>query len=114
MNEHQRHVRLPAIFSAGSFLCLVAIVSFTSPLMSISYAALFFFILLVFLVSFGSLIVHFRSGQLTKRKKYRIFIVSFFILSILMFSSAQSLNPLNLFVLGLIVTGMLFYSGRRV
>ena len=55
-----------------------------------------------------------QAGQMRRVYRYRIIIVSIFIVIVLMFRSAQSLSWIDGLVLLIITTGLLFYSGRRV
>lgn len=114
MNKLKRQLRLPAIFMAGSFLVLALLMMLTSPVKNIAFAAAFFLLLLVFLVSTGYLVVRLQFGAVRPRARYRIFIVSSFILVIIMFRSAQSLSWVDVLTLVLIAGGLLFYSDRRL
>jgi FtsH-binding integral membrane protein len=105
--------RLPAIITAGSFLCLLLIVLLTSPVKDIAWAMAFFVSLLVFLLSVGYTVVYLQAGQMRRVYRYRIIIASLFIVIVLMFRSAQSLSWIDGLVLLIITTGLLFYSGRR-
>jgi len=59
------------------------------------------------------MLVYFQSGQVTPKSKYRIFIISIFLLVLAMFRSAQSLSWVDALVLLLVTVGLLFYSSRR-
>src|SRR5687768_6099941 len=47
------HLLLPAVLSAGSFLCLLALVLLSNPVENISYAIFFFAALFISLLSLG-------------------------------------------------------------
>jgi hypothetical protein len=113
MNDRRKYVWLPAGFTAGSFLFMALIVLLTSPFQNIAYAILFFLALLIFFVGLGHLFVYARYRRVAPRSRYRIFILSFFALVLIMFSSAQSLNLIDTSVLCLITLGLFFYVGRR-
>jgi hypothetical protein len=72
----RQHLFLPAVFSALSFLGLMLCTLLTDPLNNIAYIAIFFILLFIFFISIGHLIVNLRSGQVSTRGKYRIFVLS--------------------------------------
>ncbi len=113
MKAINRSLKLPALFCAGSFLCILVLFTATSPVKQISYAVVFFITLFIFLVSAGYLIATLQSGRVTPKSRYRIVIVSLSILILLMFRSAQSLSWVDLMILALVTGGFLFYSNRR-
>ncbi len=104
---------LPALFSAGSAICILALALFTSPVNNVSYAIFFFLALLVFLVSFGWVVSLAQNGQVSRKSRGRIVIFSLFIILFLMFRSAGSLNWVDGLILVLIVAGLIFYGSRR-
>lgn len=106
-------VKLSFLFSLMSFLGLLLLIWFTSPIENISFALVFFAILFVFLVSFGHLLIYARKGQLGPKSRGRLTIFSVFIVLLLMFSSSQSLNWIDGLILLLVLGGLLFYSSRR-
>lgn len=113
MNLRKSHLLLPVVLSAGSFLGLVAIVLLTNPVQSISYAVVFFGVLLTMLVSLGHLLVHaLTSGGVSPKARRRIIIVAVAMVIFLMFRSAGSLSWVDLTVMILLAGGLLFYSGR--
>lgn len=113
VNQNRRQLLLPAAFAAGSFLVLFLIMSTTSPARDITYAAAVFLALTVFLVSLGYLAVRLGGRPTHPKTRYRIFIISIFLVTLLMFRSAQSLGPVDGLVLLVITIGLLFYIGRR-
>ena len=113
VNANRKHTFSPAAVAAGSFLFLTIFALLTSPIKNITYAILFFIGLAVFLTSSGYFLTYLRKAAVGPKERYRIFIASLFILTALMFRSAQSLNWIDGLVLLLIIAGLLFYSGRR-
>lgn len=113
MKKLRHHLLLPTLIAAGSFLCLGILTLFTNPIEDVRYVAFFFVFFLIFLLSIGHLIIYLQVGQLRSIHRYRIFIASLFLLTLLMFGSAQSLSWVDALVLLLITVGLLFYSGRR-
>jgi len=105
--------KLPAILCAGSFLFLVIFCSLTNPIENISLTVVFFLAALVLLVSLGHLLTYLRKGIITRKARYRIIVSSIFILTLLMFRSAQSLSAVDILILILIVFGLIFYSSSR-
>lgn len=114
MDKLKRRLKLPAILMTGSFLVLALLALLTSPVKNISFAAAFFLMLTVFLVSTGYLVVRLQSGVVRPKARYRIFIVSSFLLVLLMFRSAQSLGWVDLVTLVLIAAGLTLYADRRI
>lgn len=113
MNPRHHQIKLPAIFTAGSFLAIFLILILTSPVKNITYAALFFLALMIFLVSLGYLTVQLQAGRVRARDRRRIYIISALLLVLVMFRSAQSLSWVDIVTLLLISSGLLFYSDRR-
>lgn len=104
---------LPAILSAGSFFGLTLILLLTDPVQNVSYALIFFAVLLILLFSLGHLLLGLGSRSVSRRSRSKILIVSVLLVIILMFSSAGSLNWVDILVVLLLSGGLLFYSGRR-
>jgi hypothetical protein len=98
---------------AGSFLCLLFTLLLSNPYKNLSYTIIFFMALLLFLISFGHLLVYIKSPNVSLKSRYRIYILSFFFVIMLMFRSAQSLNLTDLLILILISFGLIFYSSKR-
>jgi hypothetical protein len=113
VNFKRHHVRLPAASAAGSFFCLFLIMLLTSPVKNIAWAVVFFLALEVFLLSVGYWVVYLQAGAMRPLFRYRIIILSLFILIALMFRSAQSLTWIDGLALVIITVGLLFYSARR-
>lgn len=107
------HLLLPAALSAGSFFGLVSIMLLSNPVQDISYVLIFFAILFIFLLSLGYLLVGLSSDKISHRLRPKILIISIFLVIILMFRSAGSLNWVDILVMLLLSGGLLFYSGRR-
>src|SRR5436190_4709896 len=114
MKLHEKHLFWPALLTGLSSIALLACLLFTSPLKNVSFIALFFVIFLAFLINLGHLIVHIRFGEVKMQHRYRIFVFSIFILLVVMFRSAQSLNPVDISILILIIVGLFFYGAKRV
>ncbi|MBX4201492.1 hypothetical protein KW803_01165 [Candidatus Saccharibacteria bacterium] len=96
-----------------SFLGLVGLMVGTNPAQKITYAVAFFALALIFMISFGFLMVGLQLGEVSSKNRYRIIAVSLIILTILMFRSAQSLNWVDGIILLLISFGLVFYISRR-
>lgn len=104
---------MPLWLSAASFAALGLLMLTTNPVDKIIYAALFFLLALVFLVSFGHLMVRIQAGEVSSKNRYRIIAISLIVLTLLMFRSAQSLNWVDAVILVLISFGLVFYISRR-
>lgn len=85
----------------------------TSPVEKITYAVLFFGLLLAFLISLGYLVTLLQVGKVSRRSRGRILSLSIFILLVLMFRSAGSLSWVGGLMLVLIVAGLVFYGSKR-
>jgi amino acid permease len=85
----------------------------TSPINNIIYAAAFFGLALIFLVSLGHLMVRLQTGEVSAKNRYRIVALSLVLLILLMFRSAQSLNWVDGVILVLIGFGLIFYISKR-
>lgn len=105
--------RTAGSLSLASLLALIVLMSFTNPLENVIYSVLFFGLALVFLLSFGHLIVRLQTGEVSSKNRYRIVALSLIILILIMFRSAQSLNWVDGIILILIGFGMVFYISRR-
>jgi hypothetical protein len=68
---------------------------------------------LVFLISFGYLMVRLQVGEVSTKNRYRIITISLIILTLLMFRSAESLNWVDGVILVLISFGLVFFISRR-
>ena len=108
MTKSRQRFFIPAIFLAGSFLCLLLTVLLTNPLKNLGYTIVLFSALLIFLISLGHILYYLRSEHLSTKSRYRIYIVSFLAVIALMFRSAQSLNFTDLIILLLIGFGLVF------
>ena len=98
---------------ATSFFGLVVLMISTNPVDKIIWAIVFFALALMFLLSFGFLVVRLQLGEVSSKNRYRIVALSLIILTLLMFRSAQSLNWVDAFILLLIAFGLGFYISRR-
>jgi hypothetical protein len=105
--------RRSGTLSLISLAALVALASLTNPVDNVIYTALFFGLLLVFLLSFGHLLVRLQTGEVSSRNRYRIVAVSLVVLILLMFRSAKSLSWVDGIILALIGFGLFFYISRR-
>ncbi|MEK7096275.1 MAG: hypothetical protein AAB896_03235 [Patescibacteria group bacterium] len=114
MKHRNRHLVLPAVLSAGSFIGLILIMLLSDPVQNVSYALFFFTILLVFLLSLGHLLLGLFSRKISRKLRPKILIISVLLVIILMFRSAGSLNWVDILVMLLLSGGLLFYSGRRI
>jgi hypothetical protein len=85
----------------------------TNPVDKIIYALVFFGLSLVFMISFGFMMVGLQLGEVSSKNKYRIIAVSLIFLVFLMFRSANSLNWVDGLILLLISFGLVFYISRR-
>jgi hypothetical protein len=113
MNTKRPQLKLPAFLTAGSFLILALLASFTSPLNNAGWSLAFFLFLFIFLVNLSRLILHLQSGVLGPKADHRLVIICLFIVVVLMFSSLHALNWVDGLVLILIGFGVVFYSSRR-
>jgi hypothetical protein len=77
------------------------------------YAAFFFGLALIFLISLGYFIVRLQTGEVSAKNRYRIVALSLILLTLLMFRSAQSLSWVDGVILILIGYGLVFYISRR-
>lgn len=114
VNLRQKHVYLPAAFSAGSFFTLILLMSTTSPIDNIAYSIFFFVVLTLFIFSTGYLIAYLQYGRLTSKTFARLLTISLLMVTVLMLRSSQSLSWGDMVVLLLISATILFYSGRRI
>ncbi len=85
----------------------------SNPLDNVSYAILFFAVLLILLLSLGYLLFGLSGHRPGRKARSRIAIISVLVVILLMFRSAGSLNWIDLVVVALLGLGLLFYSGRR-
>jgi hypothetical protein len=108
-----RKHKLPFWLSAISFGGLLLLMFTTNPIDKIIYAAVFFVVALVFLISFGHLMVRLQVGEVSPKNRYRIITISLIILTLLMFRSAESLNWVDAVILVLISFGLVFFISRR-
>jgi hypothetical protein len=108
-----RKHKLPLWLSAISFAGLVLLMLTTNPIDKIIYAVVFFVVALVFLISFGHLMVWLQVGEVSSKNRYRIITISLIILTLLMFRSAESLNWVDAVILVLISFGLVFFISRR-
>jgi len=109
----KKQVTRPAAFLGASVLALFLLMLLTSPVNKIGYAVVFFAIILMTLVSLGYLIVGIWGSKVGAKNRYRILVISLFIVICLMFRSAQSLNWIDALIVLLVTFGLLFYGGRR-
>lgn len=105
--------KLPAGVAALSLISLLLILFTTSPFNKIGYAILFFALLAIFLISSGYFVSIVQFGKVDRPIRYRIVLISLFLVIFLMFRSTQSLTWVDALVLILIIFGLLFYINRR-
>jgi hypothetical protein len=108
-----RKHRLVFWLSLISLLAIISLMASTNPVDKIIYALVFFSLSLVFMISFGFLMVGLQLGEVSSKNKYRIIAVSLIVLVFLMFRSANSLNWVDGLILLLISFGLVFYISRR-
>jgi inner membrane protein involved in colicin E2 resistance len=96
-----------------SLAALVIFASLTNPVDNVIFAAFFFGLLLVFLLSLGHFLVRLQTGTVSAKNRYRIVAVSLVLLILLMFRSAKSLSWVDGIILALIGFGLFFYISRR-
>lgn len=99
--------------TAASLVGIAVLMMTTSPVDNIIYAAVFFALALIFLISLGYFMVRLQTGEVTPKSKYRIVAISLVLLILLMFRSAQSLTWVDGLILILIGFGLAFYISRR-
>jgi hypothetical protein len=109
ISRHKRSFWLTVFSLLGLILLMIG----TNPVDKAVYAVFFFGLALVFMVSFGYLMVGAQLGEVTPKNRYRIVAISLLILTLLMFRSAQSLNWVDAIILLLISFGLVFYISRR-
>jgi hypothetical protein len=109
----KRKLRLSGLTALGSSIALAVLMMTTSPLNNILYAAFFFGLALIFLISLGYFIVRLQTGEVSAKNRYRIVALSLILLTLLMFRSAQSLSWVDGVILILIGYGLVFYISRR-
>lgn len=99
-----------ALVSLGAMLILITL---TTPVSNILMGLFFFGLLLLFLISFGYLLLGVGGHKASRRAKLMVILISSFAVLALMFQSVQSLNWASGLSLTLLAAGMLFYSSRR-
>jgi len=99
--------------SCLSFAGIILLVSATNPIDKIMFAIVFFGLCLVFMISFGLLMVGLQLGEVSSKNRYRVTTISLIVLIFLMFRSADSLNWVDALILLLISFGLVFYISRR-
>ena len=104
---------LLAYVSAGSFICLLGMGLFTNPVSDVLFSLLFFFVLFIFLYSFGLLLIRRKTGGRSATISPRLLIFSVFLVIAGMFRSAHSLSLIDLLILILSAGGVMFYLDRR-
>jgi uncharacterized membrane protein len=110
--EQSRH-KISGILALASFAGLSIMMTSTNPIDNIIYAALFFLLALVFLLSLGFFVVRLQTGGINPKNRYRVISVSLVLLILLMFRTAQSLSWVDGIILILIGFGLVFYISKR-
>jgi hypothetical protein len=96
-----------------SLALLIILMMATNPIDNVLYAALFFGLALVFLISLGYFVVRLQTGEVSPKNRYRTVALSLVFTILLMFRSAQSLSWVDGVILLLIGFGLVFYISRR-
>jgi inner membrane protein involved in colicin E2 resistance len=97
----------------SSLAALWLLLAATNPVDNVIYAALFFGLFLIFLVSLGFFVIRVQTGQVSAKNRYRVISLSLVLLVLLMFRSAQSLSWVDGVILLLIGFGLVFYISKR-
>lgn len=97
----------------ASFIAMAALMMATDPVNNVIYAALFFILALIFLISLGYFLVRLQTGEVSSRNRYRTVSVSLVLVILLMFRSAKSLSWVDGIILVLIGFGLVFYISKR-
>ena len=105
--------KLAGTLALLSLAGLAILMTSTSPIDNILYAALFFFLALVFLLSLGIFSVRLQTGEVSHKNRYRVISLSLVVLILLMFRTAQSLSWVDGIILVLIGFGLVFYISKR-
>lgn len=113
MQIFRRKHKAAGVISLASFLALVVLMVSTSPIDNIIYAAFFFGLALVFLVSLGYFMVRLQTGDVSPKNRYRIVALSLLLLILVMFRSAQSLSWVDGLIFILFGFGLVFYISKR-
>src|SRR3990167_10271945 len=100
---------LTAYISWLGLIGLIILVTTTSPVDKISYAMLFFGLLLLFLISLGHQLQKRFKPNINARDNFRLAVICLGLVSLLMFQSAQSLGWVEGSVLLAVVFGLWFY-----
>ncbi|MGH7157001.1 MAG: hypothetical protein ACREGG_02735 [Candidatus Saccharimonadales bacterium] len=109
----KRNLKRSGLTTLASFLALAILMTSTSPINNVIYAALFFGLALLFLISLGYFMVRLQTGSVSPKNRYRIIVVVLILLILLMFRSAQSLSWVDGVILVLISFGLVFYISKR-
>jgi hypothetical protein len=107
------HTKLSGSLCLFSLLALIILMSLTNPVDNIIYAAAFFGLALIFLLSLGYFTVRLQTGEVNAKNGYRVVASSLILLILVMFLSAQSLSWVDGIILVLIGFGLVFYISRR-
>lgn len=105
--------RRSGLISLLSLTAIIGLTTLTNPVDNIIYAALFFGLALIFLISLGHFMVRLQTGEVSSKNRYRIVALTLILLILLMFRSAQSLSWVDGIILVLIGFGLVFYISRR-
>ncbi len=109
----KRRLRLSGLLALVSFAGIAILMTATSPVNNILYAAIFFGLALVFLISLGYFLVRLQTGEVSSKNRYRIVALTLVLLILLMFRSSQSLSWVDGVILVLIGFGLVFYISKR-
>src|SRR5689334_7394290 len=108
-----KHLIKPVFTLSATTLGLLLLMLLTSPVNKIAYAVVFFGLLFMALICLGYVVVRVWGAETNARNRYRIVVISLFIIISLMFRSAQSFNWVDALIVVLVAFGLLFYGGRR-
>lgn len=104
--------KLPVLIMTGSFCGLLVLALLTNPINQVGVIFVFFCLVLTFFISLGLVLTGKSKNSLTKRR-YKITMLSIFVVILLMFRSTQSLGLTDVTILILTVSGLFFYISRK-
>lgn len=109
----KKEIFRPLILLALSILAIFLLMLLTSPVNKIGYVIVFYLLLLASLFSLGYLVVRIWGAETNAKNRYRVSVISIFIVVSLMFVSAQSFSWVDGLIVLLVAFGLLFYGSRR-
>lgn len=108
----QQKIKLPLLLLIGSLILIIGITLLSNPLYSISYVAIFFLALFVFIASLTVILFNLQAGEYGGNLK-RILLVDAAIVLLIMLRSAKALNLVDLGLMIFFFGGLSFYLSRR-